>query len=123
MHNGEVLRKVSELVFCALDVLFNTGKLMLCVDGQMGQCYPVICASMADCFKNIHLHLIKQPHCPMCKAPKSSCGEWNSLSLQLRDYRLYFQKIILATQGDELETQEARHYLEDRVVGTSEVIF
>ena len=30
---------------------------------------------------------------------------------------------ILPMQGDELERQEARQYLEDRVVGTSEGVF
>jgi len=72
IHNREVLRKVFELIFCALDKHFNTGKLMLCADGRMQQCYPVICAWMADYFEIIHLHSIKQPHCPGCEAPKSS---------------------------------------------------
>jgi hypothetical protein len=31
--------------------------------------------------------------------------------------------MILATQGDEMERREARQYLEDRVVGTSEGVF
>ena len=123
VHNREVLRKVFELIFRPLDALFNTGKLMLCADGRMRQCYPVICAWTADYFENIHLHSIKQPHCPVCEAPKSSFGEGNSSSWQLRDYRLYFQKMILATQGDETERWEARQYLEDRAVGTSEGVF
>jgi hypothetical protein len=123
MHNREVLRKVFERIFRPLDALFNTGTLMLCADGRMRQCYPVICAWTADYFENIHLHLIKQPHCPVCEAPKSSIGEGNSSSWPLRDYRLYFQKMILATQGDEKESREARQYLEDRVVGPSEGVF
>jgi len=68
---------------------------------------------MADYFENIHLHSIKQPNRPECEAPKSSFGEGNSLSWQLRDYWLFFQKMILATQGDEPERREARQYLED----------
>jgi len=96
---------------------------MPCADGRMQQCYPVICAWMADYFENIHLHSIKQPHCPVCEAPKSSFGEGNSSSWQLRAYQLYFQKMILATQGDEMERREARQYLEDRAVGTSEGVF
>jgi len=123
IHNREVLRKVFELIFRPLDALFNTGKLMLCVDGRMRQCYPVICAWTADYFENIHLHSIKQPHCPGCEAPISSFGEGNSLSWQLRDYRLYFKKMILGTQGDETERLAARQYLEDRAVGTSEGVF
>jgi hypothetical protein len=96
---------------------------MLSADGWMRQCYPVISAWTADYFENIHLHLVKQPHCPVCKAPKSLFGEGNSSLWQLRDYRLYFQKIILATQGDKTDEREARHYLEHRAVGTSEGIF
>jgi hypothetical protein len=84
---------------------------MLCADGWLWQCYPVICAWTADYFENIHLHSIKQPHCPVCEAPKSSFGERNSLSWQLRDYQLYFQKMILATQADGIERWEARQYL------------
>jgi len=41
----------------------------------------------------------------------------------LRDYQLYFQKRILATQGDEMERREARQYLEHPAVGTSEGVF
>ena len=77
---------------------------MLCTDGWMWQCYPVICAWMADYFENIHLHSIKQPHCPVCEEPKLSFGEGNSSSWRLRDYRLYFKIMILATQGDETES-------------------
>jgi len=82
IHNRDVLRKVFELIFRPLDALFNTGKLMLCADGRMRQCYPVICAWTADYFANIHLHSIKQPHCPVCEAPKSLFGEGNSSSWQ-----------------------------------------
>jgi len=123
IHNWDVLRKVFKLIFRPLNVRFNTGKLMLCVDGRMWPCYPVICARMADYFEHITLYSIKHPHCPVCKAPKLSCGEGNSSSSQLRDYRLYFQKMIRATQGDETERHEASNYLEDRGVGTSEGVF
>jgi len=96
---------------------------MLCADGQMWQCYPVICAWMADYLKNILLHSNKQPHCPVCEAPKSSFGDRNSSSWQLRGYGLYFHKIILTTQGEETERCEGRQYQEDRAVGTSEGVF
>jgi hypothetical protein len=56
IHNREVIRKVYELIFCPLNALFNTGKLMLCAHGRMRQCYPVICAWPADYFENMHLH-------------------------------------------------------------------
>jgi len=42
IHNLEVLGKVSELRIRPLDTLFDTGKLLLCVDCRMRQCYPVI---------------------------------------------------------------------------------
>jgi len=96
---------------------------MLSADGQMWQCYPVICAWTADFFENIHLHSVRQLHCPVCEPPKSSFGEGNSSSWQFRDCQLYFQKIILATQGDETKRPEARQYLEDRAFGTSEGVF
>jgi len=89
----------------------------------MRQCYPVICAWMADYLNNIHLHSTEQPHCAVCKAPKSWFGEGNSLLWQLRDYRLYFRKIILATQGDAKERWEARQYLEVQAVQTSVCVF
>jgi len=48
IHNQEVVRKVLENIFCPVNTHFNTGKLMLCVDSWMRQCYSVICAWMAD---------------------------------------------------------------------------
>jgi hypothetical protein len=88
IYNREVLRKVFELIFCPLDVLFNTGKLVLAVDGQMQQSYPVIWAWMADYFENIHLHSNNQPQCPVYEALKSSFGKWTSSAWQLREYRV-----------------------------------
>ena len=123
IHYRVALRKVLELILCLLDPLFNTGKLMLCADGQMRQCFPVMCAWTAGYFENIHSHPIKHHLCPMCKAPKLSFGEGNSLSMQLSDCRLYLQKIILATLADEMERQEATQYLEDRAVGRAEGVF
>ena len=123
IHNREVLRKVFKLIFRPLHALCNSWKLMLCADGWMWHCYPVLCAWTADYFKNIHLHSINQPQCPVCIAPKSSFGEGNSSSWQLRNYRLQFQNMILATQWGETERGEARQYLEDQVVGTSEQVF
>jgi len=110
IQNREVLKKVFELIFRPVDALFNSGKLMLCADGWMWQCYPDICLWMADYFENIHLHSIKQPYCPVSEAPKLSIAEGDSSSWQLGDYRLYFQKIILATLGDETERWDARQY-------------
>jgi hypothetical protein len=76
-------------------VLFKSGNLMLRADSWMRQCYAVVCAWMADYFEIIHQHSIEQPHWPVRPALKSSFGERNSLSLQLRDFLLYFQNIIL----------------------------
>jgi len=105
IHNWEVLRKVFVLIVLPLDALSNTGKLMLSADRRMRQWHPVICAWMAEYFGNIRLQWIKPPHWPMCEAPKSSFGEVNSLSWQLRDYWLYFHKMILATKGDAMGRQ------------------
>jgi hypothetical protein len=58
----------------------------------------------------------------VCEAPKSLFGEGNSSWGQLKDYRLDFQKMILVTQGEEIEEREATHYLEEQTVGTLEGI-
>jgi len=88
IHYQEVLRKVFEHIFLPPNPLFNAGKLTLSADGQMRQCFPVICAWMADYFENIHLDPFKQPHCPVWEAPQSSFGQGNSLSWQLRDWAI-----------------------------------
>jgi hypothetical protein len=88
IHNQEDLQKVFEVIFCPLNALLNTGKLMLCEDSRMRQCYSVICGCTADYFEKIHLHSTSQPHYPACDEPKLSFGEENSSSLQLRDYLL-----------------------------------
>jgi len=56
IQNRKAACKASKLICCFLDVLFNTGKLMLCADSQIRQGHPDICAWTADCMKNIHLH-------------------------------------------------------------------
>jgi len=123
IHNREVLCMIFDLILRPLHAVFNTSNLLHCADGQMRHCYPVICSWRADYFENIQLQSIKQPHCPVREAPKSSFAEGNLSSWQLRDYWLYFQKMIIATQGDDTERQEARQYLKDRTVGTSKDVF
>jgi len=81
---------------------------MLCADGQMQQCYPVICEWTANYFKNIHLQASKQPNCPVCEATKLLFGDGNSSSWQLRDFRLYFQMMILVTEGEVMEGRVAK---------------
>jgi len=78
---------------------------------------------MVDYCEYIHLHSIKQPYCPVCKAPKSSFGESNSSRWQLRDRPLYFQMIILATERDKMERRATRQYIKDRALRTSEGVF
>ena len=70
VHDREVLRNVIERNSCPVDACFNTGDLMLCAEGLMGQCYPVIFSWLAAYFENIHSHSIKQPQCPACEASK-----------------------------------------------------
>ena len=123
INNQDDLRKDFECIFCPLDMLLNHGKLMLCADGQIPQCYPVICAWTTDHFKNFHLISIKQPYFPVLETPKSSCGEGNSQSWQLRDYWRYFQKLTLVTQGDETERWKARQCLEHWAVGNTANMF
>ena len=115
-----VFRKVFELIFPPLEKLFNTGKLVLCADCRMRVSYPVSCVWTADYFEDIHLHSIKQSHCFVFNAAKSSFGYGNLLSGQLRDYQLYLQRMILATQGDSTARQEESHHLEDPVAESSE---
>jgi len=122
IHNREDLRKVFELISRHPQVPFNTGKHMLGAGSHTRQCYPVICAWIGDNFEHIHLHSIKQPHPAVCQAPKLSVRDGNSLSLQLRDNRVFFQKMIHVTHGDETEIQEVRKYLDDHKVQTSERI-
>jgi hypothetical protein len=69
IHNSEIVRKVFKLVFWPLDALFNTEKLMLCVDYRMQQGLPVICPQMVDYFENIHLHSIMQANCRVFAEP------------------------------------------------------
>jgi len=123
IHNWKVLRNVFDPIFCSLEPSFNTGKLMRRADGRMRQCDPVIWAQPAYFFENIHLCSIKQHHCAVCKAPKSSFGEGTSSLWQFRDYQPYFQKMILMAEGDKMHRWEAWQYLEDWVVGTSEGVF
>jgi len=60
---------------------------------------------------------------PCMRSTKIIVWGRNSLSRQLRDYQLYFQKMILATEENETERPEARQSLEDRAVGTTEGVF
>jgi hypothetical protein len=51
-------KKGGQIYISSLDALFNTGKLTICAVRQMWQCYSVVCAWIADYFKNIHVYLI-----------------------------------------------------------------
>jgi len=94
IHNQEVLRKVFELIFDPLDALFNTGKLMLCGDGRMRQCYPVISAWTADYFENMHLHSIKQPHSSAkCNSVRKPYTNLSDTPVALARASKYFQML------------------------------
>ena len=45
------------------------------------------------------------------------------ITVAIRDYCRYCQKMLLATHGDGTERWEARQYLDDGAVGTSESVF
>ena len=97
ISSWELLKQILELIFSSLDTLVNYGKHLLCMACRMRQCYPAICTWMADDFENIDLHSMKQVLCLVRQAAKSSFGEGNSSWWQLRDYQLYFQKMIVVT--------------------------
>jgi len=80
IQNREVSRTVFQHIFRSLNVHFNTGKLMLCADGQMRQWYAIISAWTADHLENIHLHSNQPPHCTVCEAPKSLFGDETSFT-------------------------------------------
>ena len=120
MHNQEVWKTVFGCIFRHPNIHFITGKLTLWTDGWMPQCHPVICAWTAVYIETIHLQWIMPHHCPVCEAPNSSFEAGDSLFQQLSGYRLYFQKSILCTQEDKTERKEARKYLDDCAVGTSD---
>jgi hypothetical protein len=122
IYKWEVFGKFLESIFRSQDRLFNDGKLMLCEDSGMHQWYSVICACMADYFENDQINTIKQHYGLILEAPKSSVWAESSLSLQLKDHWLHFKKMILVTQWNQLEIQEARKYLDNQAVGTSEGI-
>jgi hypothetical protein len=122
-HNQEGVRKIFQIVFRPLDMLFNTSKLMFCVHSRMRESYPTIWAWTAHYFEDIHLQSIQLLHCTLCIALKSSCGEQNSSSWKLQVTWLYSHMIILAPQGDMTEGREARQYLEHQAVGTSKGVF
>lgn len=113
IHNWQVINVSFEHSFPSLQALFTPEKLMLCADSQIRQCYPVICTWLANCFTNNYMHLIMQPYWPVWESPKTSFGKGKSLSWQLRDYQLYFQWMILTTQGDEMGKWEENQFLED----------
>jgi len=59
IHNREDLWNAIELIFHHLDAVVNTRKLMLRAECRMRQCYPAMCAWMADYFENVPFHWIK----------------------------------------------------------------
>ena len=74
IHNREVLRKVFEITFHSLDALFNTGKLMLCADGRMRQCDPVICAWMVNYIETVT--------CIQSSSPIALCAKHRNCRLE-----------------------------------------
>jgi len=92
IHYQKVVRKVFEHICHTHDQHFDSPKIMLCADGQIQQCYTVICAWTADYSKIIHLHLIKQPHCLVWEPQKSSFADRNSSWWRWRDIPLYFER-------------------------------
>ena len=124
-YNREVLRKVFEIIFTPLNNLFERGKHMLCSDGSVRKCFPIICAWTADYVENGNLHAIKSGLCHVCEAPKSSFGSTISSPAPLRDYPGYFQKLVEATHPSyrQWRQDEALQYLNQRRAQTTEGVF
>lgn len=124
-YNREVLRQVFEKLFTPLNDLFHTGKRMICSDGQVRHCFPVICGWTADYFENVNLHSIQSGFCHVCEAPKSSFGSTISAPAPYRDYPDYFQRLIQANNpADSKEEREAAiQYLTERGARTREGVF
>ena len=124
-YNREVLRKVFEIIFTPLNNLFERGKHMLCSDGRVRKCFPIICAWTADYVENVNLHSIKSGLCHVCEAPKSSFGSTISSPAPLRDYPGYFRKLIEATHPSysQRRQDEALQYLNKRGARTTEGVF
>ena len=112
-YNREVLRKVFEIIFTPLNNLFERGKHMLCSDGRVRKCFPIICAWTADYAENVNLHSIKSGLCHIYEGPKSSFGSTISSPAPLRHYLGYFQKLIEATHPSYIlrRQDEALQYL------------
>ena len=70
---------------------------MLCSDGIVRKCFPIICAWTADYVENVNLHSIKSGLYQVCEVPKSTFGSTISSPAPLRDYPGYFRKLIEAT--------------------------
>ena len=112
-YNREVLRKVFEIIFTPLNNLFKRGKHMLCSDGRVRKCFPIICVWTADYVENVNLHSIKSGLCHVCEAPKSSFESTISSPATPRDYSGYFRKLGEATHPSysQRRQDEALQYL------------
>ena len=124
-HNREILRRCFECIFRPLDAIQEHGKAMVCADGRIRLCFPMICAWIADYFENVNLHSIQSGTCPVCEAPKSSFGSLSATSHQPRDYAEYFERLTEATDpgADNWQKKQAVSYLEEKGVRFNEGAF
>ena len=95
---------------------------MLCSDGGVRKCFPIICAWTADYFENVNLHSIKSGLYHAYEAPKSSFESTISSPTPLTDYPEYFRKLIEATHTmySQRRQDEALQYLNKRGARTTE---
>ena len=124
-YNREVLRRVFEKLFTPLNDIFEQGKRMLCSDGQVRHCFPVICGWTADYFENANLHSIQSGFCQVCEAPKNSFGSVRNTAAPHRDYPDYFQRLVQANNPtlNKDEKDVAIQYLTERGARTTEGVF
>jgi len=124
-NNREILRCCFEIILRPLNDVQKHGKLMICPDGRMRLCFPIVCGWVADYAENVTLHSIRNHWCPVCEAPKASHGDPKSSSYLRRNYTEYFEQLTVATDDDAptSDREAAQEYLQARGVRLSEGVF
>jgi DNA-directed RNA polymerase subunit N (RpoN/RPB10)/oligoribonuclease (3'-5' exoribonuclease) len=100
---------------------------MICPDGRIRRCFPVICAWIADYVENVNLHSIRSGFCPVCEAPKSSLGNRFCGKHASRDYSDYSERLEEAYDSvlvnGKQDRNEAADYLDSLGVRLTEGVF
>ena len=89
MTNDEILEGVFSLIFEPLEAITKFGKEMVCSDGSVRRCFPVLAAWIADHAENEMLHGLKRMGCAVCEAPVERLGSDAEEVYPTRDYEKY----------------------------------